>query len=271
MENAKDIYRRLAYPVLSKLCALPEKTSVYTIGARGGLPSSRLAYLERRGGVHTVGFEPDSQAATALSAKGSPIHVVFPHALGARSERRVLYITRMAGASSLYEPDMEVIKRVCWNPEWYEVVATEQVDVKRLDEVVEESNIRPPDLIHIDAQASEADILDGAEATLYNTSVVTLEAQTYPIYRGATLMGDLILRMSERGFLCCHIEDPNGNPVFKPYFVEANMSFVNARLLQSGNQRTRLLMELARLGERSHEQWKGVAYRLLARCGSRQG
>jgi len=266
IQKCFDVYRRLAFPVLGKLGNLREHVVVYTIGARDGLPSSRLQYLHRQNAITSVGFEPDPEEAARLGKAGVLTHVL-PFAVGRVSGAATLYLTRMRGASSLYPPDIDLLRQLTPIAEEFQVEKKLQVELRRLDELIDSEGIPPPELLHIDAQASELDILQGAGRYLQGVSVITLEVQTYPVYRGQKLFHEIAEWLWKEGFVCCQIDNPNDSPVFSPFFVEANVSFVHRSKLESGCERTRLLMELARLGEHSTSPWKTRVHKLLKACG----
>lgn len=128
-------------------------------------------------------------------------------------------------------------------------------------------NLPLPNLLHIDAQASEPDILEGAGSFLDGIYVITLEAQIYPVYQSRKLFHEITAMLWEKGFVCCQIDDPNESPVFNPYFVEANVSYVNLKLLDENHELTQMLRVLARLGERSQSRFNAWASQRLRAFG----
>lgn len=257
-----DCYRSIAFPVLNQIAQLPDKPVIYTVGARDGLASSKLQYLHRHHALISIGFEPDGEEVARLIQSNS-LTRVMPYAVGNKSGTATLYLTKMRGASSLYKPDMEMLTELTPLAPLFEIEKEVAVELKRLDELIEKEGLPAPHLLHIDAQASELDIIEGMGRHLDELSIITLEAQTYPVYQGQKLFHEIVEDLWQKGFICCQIDEPNDSPVFSPFFVEANVSFVNVQKLKSGCLRTKLLMDLARLGEHSNSKWKAKVSRVL--------
>jgi FkbM family methyltransferase len=257
-----DLYRIFAFPALRKISHLSEIPVVYSVGARDGLASSKLQYLQRHDAIRSLGFEPDAEEVSKLE-KSRCLSRVMPYAVGRSTGAAILYLTKMRGASSLYPPDLSVLKDLTPLAQLFEVEKEVKVELKRLDDLIDKENLPQPHLLHIDAQASELDIIEGLGQYLEDVSVITLEAQTYPVYCGQKLFHEIVEYLWKQGFVCCQIDEPNDSPVFSPFFVEANVSFVNLRKLRSGCMRTKLLMELVRLGEHSNSRWKTAVSKIL--------
>lgn len=84
------------------------------------------------------------------------------------------------------------------NPETYYV---EKRIMKRLDTVVKENSIILPDFIKIDTQGSELLILEGAPISMANAEIILLEVSLHQYNKGSPLLAEVVMFMSERGFV----------------------------------------------------------------------
>ena len=109
-----------------------------------------------------------------------------------------LYVTKKGQCSSIYEPDLEVIKEAGTNPERFTVVRTIEVVVARMDSILP-SDLKI-DYLKIDTQGSELDVLKGAGDLLYNVAKVECEVEFIPLYKGQPLFEDVKEYLQQYGF-----------------------------------------------------------------------
>jgi hypothetical protein len=98
-----------------------------------------------------MGFEPDLEEYNRLVARSSLRCTYFNTAVGGREERRVLYLTRNAGCSSLLPPNLALYGQFKDCASDLEVIAQKEVDTVSLDAFLPPSGIPTMDfctLIH---------------------------------------------------------------------------------------------------------------------------
>ncbi len=180
---------------------------LYDIGARWGVspPYDRLSAVR---GFHSVGFEPDAAEAAKLRAAGA-FHGVYPVALGARPEKRVLHLAKDPGSSSLLAPNAaEIGKYTDWL--LYETVKKIEVSVEPLDDVIAQHKLPPPDYLKIDCEGAEGEILAGAPKALAQLCGLTFEARIPDFYNGGATLSGLLSQMSAADFVPLRL-DPVGS------------------------------------------------------------
>lgn len=76
------------------------------------------------------------------------------------------------------------------------------VTLRRLDAVVAEQKLPPPDLIKIDVQGAELDVLAGAPETLKHCNAIIAELSLLTYNTGAPLLAEAITGIDRLGFKC---------------------------------------------------------------------
>ena len=74
------------------------------------------------------------------------------------------------------------------------------VQVARLDDLVSQEQLLPPDVVKIDVQGAEGRVLSGGEKTIRQTHYCVLEMSVQPLYEGSVLFHDLYERLRGWGF-----------------------------------------------------------------------
>lgn len=111
---------------------------------------------------------------------------------------KTLYITKKGLCSSLYEPNIEELKKYDQYTQRFHIVRTVELEVIRLDSVVPIGTV--VDYLKIDAQGSELDILKGAGDLLHTTKVIECEVEFVPIYKDQPLFEDVKQYLESYGF-----------------------------------------------------------------------
>jgi len=124
----------------------------------------------------------------------------FDIGLYSEDTTKTLYITQKGECSSLYEPNLEVVRQHSKAAEKrFTPISTKQVQVRRMD------NILPADLIidylKIDTQGSELDVLKGAGDLLYNVRTVECEVEFVELYKGQPLFEDIKEYLNQYGLV----------------------------------------------------------------------
>lgn len=124
------------------------RTHVVDIGANpidGDPPYKPMLEL---GLCTVVGFEPQPEAFAELLKRRGPFEYYLPYAVGDGGTHR-LKICRAPGMTSLLEPDEKMLRLFNLFPYFGEVVATVEIETKKLDDIAEIDSI---DFLKIDIQ-----------------------------------------------------------------------------------------------------------------------
>jgi FkbM family methyltransferase len=157
------------------------------IGANPIDGSPPYAGLLAEGLADVVGFEPNREALARLDAGKGPHETYLPWAMG-DGGRHTLHICAAPGVTSLLRPNPAVLGLFHGFPEWGRVLATEEVDTVRLDEVPETEGV---ELLKLDIQGAELMALSRAEARLASTLVVRAEVEFLPLYEDQPLFAEV--------------------------------------------------------------------------------
>jgi FkbM family methyltransferase len=168
---------------------------VLDVGANQGQFAAKLRLLGYRGRI--VSFEPVSAAFERLRARAAHDRswdVVHTAVGDARGEAEI-HVTANTALSSMLSPSEEFADR---DPD-AAVVYSERVPVDTLDALVD-AGARGHTVIKIDAQGSEASILDGARRVLDGCAGVELELSLRtPFYEGEGSADELRARLEAHG------------------------------------------------------------------------
>lgn len=160
--------------------------------------------------LNIYGFEPDEEACvelnTAARTKGpgwKEQH--FPQALWDCNGKKTLYVTKSAGASSMFRPSPNFVDRY-WAGDTFDVVKTAEVEVTTLDEFWA-ARCEPIDYLQIDVQGGELAVLRGAQATLCGVLFVIVEVAFLEMYEGQALQGEVDVFLREQGFTLASLQN----------------------------------------------------------------
>ncbi len=155
--------------------------------------------------LDVVGFEPDAGECARLNASTGRWRsaTYLPWGLGAQDGERPFHLCRARGASSLYQPNADWLRRFP-DPERYEVVGTPMVRVRALDGLRRDPSVRLPariDFLKLDTQGAELDILNGAQETLQQHVIgVETEVEFASVYAGQPLFREVDAFLAGCGF-----------------------------------------------------------------------
>lgn len=173
------------------------------VGARWGVSDVFALTAEL---FDVIAFEPDPEEAARLaqsagnSAPWAGLRVL-PHALADRRRTLTLHLLRRANNSSIFPVDMR----------WYDRYALAGFELEKqielpavpLDDIVfdETGGARQGEILKIDTQGAELLILQGAERTLTEcTLVIICEANFFSVYNNVPLFSEIELHLRQRGF-----------------------------------------------------------------------
>lgn len=82
-----------------------------------------------------------------------------------------------------------------------------------LDQVLEENNFPPPDLIKVDVEGGEIDVLKGGLKALQQAEIVEMEINFLPYRQNLPLFDDVVIFMSQQGFRVLDVFSVYGRPL----------------------------------------------------------
>jgi FkbM family methyltransferase len=166
------------------------------------------------GDADVVGFEPNEQALEKLNAAKGPTETYLPYAVG-DGGRHTLHFCHSPGMTSLLEPNPAVLGLFHGFPDWGRVLATEEIDTVRLDDVPETLGV---EMIKIDIQGAELMVLQNALARLKTVLVIQTEVEFLPMYVGQPLFSEVEMFLRQQGFML-HTFHPVNKRVVRPMLI----------------------------------------------------
>ena len=105
-----------------------------------------------------------------------------------------------------------------------------------LDTFIKENNLPLPDFIKIDVQGAELDVLNGAQESMNNSTMILLEVSFHHYNDGAPLFAEVIAYMNEKGFVIIdiieqHVSFDNYLIQIDALFAKTNSSFHLKKML----------------------------------------
>ncbi len=194
------------------------RVKVVDVGANPIDSTPPYASLLRRGDADVVGFEPNREGLAKLDLRKGPFETYLPHAIG-DGKRHTLHFCQAPGMTSLLQPNPAVLNLFHGFPIWGQVLATEEVDTIRLDDIPETAGV---DLLKMDIQGAELMVLRNAEARLADALVIQTEVEFLPMYIDQPLFGDLDLFLRQHGFVF-HRFFPEVSRTIRPLLMDNNI------------------------------------------------
>jgi FkbM family methyltransferase len=168
---------------------------------------------------HVIGFEPHPNEYQNLIKQFSEYgnRHFLPYAIADGKEHE-LKLCRLAGCSSLLEPNLSVSNEYPSFGKWMEVVDRKKIKTRRLDDISEIGKI---DLLKLDTQGSELMILENAREKLKSTQIIECEVEFISQYEGQPHFSQIELFLRELGFQF-HSFLGYGSRMIKPFPVNDN-------------------------------------------------
>jgi FkbM family methyltransferase len=180
---------------LVRLLAPERKTRIVDIGANP-INDNPYAGLLAIGACEVWGFEPQKDAYDQLVARDAPDEHYFNAAVG-KGGKASLNICASSGTTSLLQPNRDALDFIGGWHKYFEVVATEEIKTRRLDDF---KDIPAFDLLKIDVQGAEVEIFKSGKAKLREALAVVTEVAAIPLYRDQPLLGHQMLALGELGY-----------------------------------------------------------------------
>lgn len=174
--------------------------------------------LLRGGNADIVGFEPNPEALAKLNQQKGPNETYLPNAIG-DGKRHTLHLCAASGMTSLLTPNTEVLNLFHGFPNWGRVLATEEIDTTRLDDIPETEGI---DLVKIDIQGGELMVFQNATKRLADALVIQTEVEFLPLYVNQPLFGDVDVFLRSQGY-AFHRFFPTVSRTIQPMLVQNNI------------------------------------------------
>ena len=176
----------------------------FDVGANTGQYATHLRASGYTGTIWS--FEPQSTAFSKLKnkAKSDNQWQVFPFAFGDYDGKSQMNISKNSASSSLLDFE-EGNTSVNAAPE-SAFIATEQIDVKRLDAFIREKNLNERVFLKIDAQGYEEKILNSIGDHWPQVYALQLELACVPVYKGERLFDEMKRYIESKGFFLSSIE-----------------------------------------------------------------
>jgi hypothetical protein len=84
-----------------------------------------------------------------------------------------------------------------------EIVGTEEIELSKLDTLIERNEITKPDFLSIDVQGMELDVINGVQENLKDIQGLVCEVEFSQLYEGQALFPEIFNKMKENGFRLC--------------------------------------------------------------------
>jgi FkbM family methyltransferase len=174
--------------------------------------------LLRDGDADVLGLEPDPDSLAKLNLQKGPNETYLPYAVG-DGRRHTLHCCQAPGMTSLLEPNPSVMGLFHGFPDWGKVIATQEVDTVRLDDIPETAGV---EMIKIDIQGAELMALSHAVSRLKTTLVVQTEVEFLPMYIDQPLFSEVEIFLRGQGFMF-HTFHPTKSRVMRPMLIDNSM------------------------------------------------
>jgi FkbM family methyltransferase len=176
--------------------------NVLDVGANGGQFGQMLRAAGFRGRI--VSFEPLRTPFEVLSRAAAPDLMWEVHrlALGDAPGRRVMNVSTNTTSSSFLDIEKAHTDALAAA----RFVASEEVDVARLDEVAESLRLAGQTLLKLDVQGYHLAVLRGAAGMLDAVTAIQCEVSILPLYAGEPVLLDVLAELRESGFELTELE-----------------------------------------------------------------
>ena len=195
--------------------------TVIDVGAHTGEFSSAIRAVLPEAYVYA--FEPIPDCFPRIAKRLGPNgrFKAFPVALGERSGPVEFHRSSFTKSSSVLP--MADLHRVAFP--WSAGSERVTVQMKTLDDFLDEINMKPKVLLKLDVQGYELQVLKGATQTLKQVDYVLTEVSFRPLYEGQALFPDVFSFLTAGGFSFAGVLDQLRSPV-DDLILQADAMFV---------------------------------------------
>lgn len=184
---------------ITKLVQLLDKPLVvFDIGCRWGFQDKWKRLLPH---IELMGFDADEAACDSLEeSQRVSANQVVAKALGAEKGKGELFVTIEPACSSLFQPDLELIKDRPALSQSTKLIAVTPIELTTLDEFGIANGISEIHFMKLDVQGAELNILKGSQHFLKSVRALEVEVEFNPIYQGQPLFSDIDIFLRAQGF-----------------------------------------------------------------------
>ena len=200
--------------------------------------------LMQRNIANIVGFEPIQAQCDRLNAMAMVNYTYLPYFIG-DGRPGTFHECNFPATSSLHEPNTALLDKFQNLENLTQVVRTEQVQTKRLDDIPE---VAEADYLKVDVQGGEVAVYAGAEKLLEDTLIVHTEVEFVPMYRDQPLFAEVDQILRRNGFLFHRFHSISGR-VFKPLIFQENINSRGSQMLWADAVYVKDFMALERLSK----------------------
>ncbi|OUU28773.1 MAG: hypothetical protein CBC04_00710 [Verrucomicrobia bacterium TMED44] len=168
--------------------------NVVDVGANNGQFSLAVQYLFPQKKI--IAFEPLKSCYRKYQCifKENPRIVIRNYALGSKSEKKLMYITKNNDSSSFLEP--EQLKKI-----YSEHSCKSENHTIKLGDSVMEKNFIKDSLLKIDVQGFELDVLKGLTLNIKSFKYIYVELSHVELYKEQALYDQVSNYLNQNGFI----------------------------------------------------------------------
>ncbi len=194
--RSPDTQRSITFPCTRWLANYDLRT-ILDIGANEGDFAKTMS--ERHPTATIYSFEPLAGPFSALQAKTSGVSrcKAFNFALGDADAEVEIH-------RSAYSPSSSILPMTNLHREAFPISAedggTERIQIRRLDDLARELDLKDALLVKVDVQGFEANVIRGGCQTLSRAEVLIVETSFQTLYQGQPLFDDVYQMLKSLGF-----------------------------------------------------------------------
>lgn len=148
--------------------------------------------------AHLHAFEGDDRQIKKIEETFGETVTIYNDFLSDGTEKTLYLASEASGMTSLLKPDLTALKFFNGFEQFGEIHKTEQIQTKRLDDVI---GIPAIDLLKMDIQGSELTVLKNGLNTLKDCLAIQLEVSYICLYENQPTFGEVDVWMRQNGFL----------------------------------------------------------------------
>lgn len=134
--------------------------------------------------------------------------ILINKAIGGENKIATFNIMKNKSASSFLKPaksarDYSIPETDTSWGDHAEIVGTEEIELNKLDTLIERGETSKPDFLSIDVQGMELDVINGVQENLKDIQGLVCEVEFSQLYEGQPLFPEIFSKMTENGFRFC--------------------------------------------------------------------
>lgn len=185
--------------------------TIFDVGAYHGLIAQEYNRLFPRADIYC--FEPFPASFDVLTANTASLPSVrrLPYGLGSTTGQQTIHANAFPATNSLLNTDAEGAAH--WGEGLLETKASVLVEIKTLDDAVNELSVDHIDILKLDVQGAEHLVLDGGKKTLSAgyVDLIYTEIILLPTYEGQLYFDEILLRFRQLGYRLYDVYNPSYN------------------------------------------------------------